>query len=166
MAVSERETVEVWRDVEWAPKYSVSNLGRVRGAQGKILKVRPERGGYHRVVIYADGAPRHVMIHRLVCAAFIGPCPDGHEVNHKNCIRQDNRPENLEWVTRRQNAKHRERFGRHSRGEWNANARLTRKEALRIREIVAGGARQQCAATIYGISKSMVSNIARGENWQ
>jgi hypothetical protein len=165
MASSARQAVEAWRDIEWAPNYSVSNFGNVKGPRGCILKERVDRGGYRRVAIYVDGKPKHTMIHRLTCTAFVGARPDGHEVNHKNCIRHDNRAENLEWVTRQQNAEHRQLHGIHQRGEQNGNARLTQKQADRLREIIAGGARRGCAATVYGISKSMVGCIARGQNW-
>jgi hypothetical protein len=47
-----------------------------------------------------------MFVHRIVAAAFIGPCPDGLEINHKNGIKLDNRAENLEYTTRSANMKH------------------------------------------------------------
>lgn len=46
-----------------------------------------------------------VPIHRIVCTAFNGPPPsDQHVVDHIDTNRANNRPENLRWLTRLENA--------------------------------------------------------------
>ncbi len=46
-----------------------------------------------------------VPIHRIVCTAFNGPAPtDQHVVDHIDTNRANNRPENLRWLTRLENA--------------------------------------------------------------
>lgn len=53
--------------------------------------------GYHLLA----GVP----IHRIVCSAFNGPPPsDQHVVDHIDTNRGNNRPENLRWLTRLENA--------------------------------------------------------------
>lgn len=53
--------------------------------------------GYHLLA----GVP----IHRIVCSAFNGPPPtDQHVVDHIDTNRANNRPENLRWLTRLENA--------------------------------------------------------------
>lgn len=99
---------EEWRVVPGHPDYEVSSLGRVRSWKGKnsratntprIIKPHTHKLGYLRLTV--DNA--RTSVHQLVAAAFHGPCPDGMEVDHINNIKADNRPENLRYLTRRQN---------------------------------------------------------------
>ena len=47
---------------------------------------------------------KHYRVHRLICEAFHGLCPEGKgEVDHINRKKDDNRPENLRWVTHQEN---------------------------------------------------------------
>lgn len=103
---------EIWKECceGW---YEVSNLGRVRRAKaaagtrvGKILKPRPVRGGYRAVCMTVHGKRYYRPIHRLVAAAFIDPCPEGKQVNHKDGVKTNNCVGNLEYVTPKQNAIH------------------------------------------------------------
>ena len=59
--------------------------------------------GYLRVRING----KSYMVHRLVAEAFIGPIPDGCQIDHLNRNPQDNRCENLLIVTRSQNNRNR-----------------------------------------------------------
>lgn len=46
----------------------------------------------------------NIAIHRIVAIAFLGPPPTAqHVVDHIDTNRQNNRPENLRWVTRFEN---------------------------------------------------------------
>lgn len=53
------------------------------------------RKGYVRV--YIDG--KYYSVHRLVLETFVGPCPEGKTCDHINRIHNDNRLDNLRWVT-------------------------------------------------------------------
>jgi len=101
--------LEQWRPViGYEGLYEVSNAGRVRRSGpsmdgkariGRILRPAPASHGYPTVVLWRQGRGRTETIHRLVAAAFIGLCPDGHEVNHINGLKDDNDVNNLEYVT-------------------------------------------------------------------
>ena len=59
-----------------------------------------EEGNSYRLR-YVNGKPYRV--HRIICSAFHGKPPTGHDVDHINGIRNDNRPENLRWASRSDN---------------------------------------------------------------
>lgn len=105
---------------EWCPVvgyegyYSVSNIGRVRrdaggpGARAGLV-LRPKRNaktGYLTVSLFRGGDGCSHTVHTLVAAAFIGVRPNGWTVNHIDGDKLNNRPSNLEYVTRGDNARH------------------------------------------------------------
>lgn len=86
--------------------YWVTDCGRVFKGQ-KELKKNKATNGYVTVSIkYIDGTRKSKYLHRLVAEAFI-PNPENKAfVNHKNLVKNDNRLENLEWVTPKENNQH------------------------------------------------------------
>lgn len=90
--------IELWRPVRSNPNYSVSSLGRVcRTTPGKgvkkpgLLKIHRDRGGYCWAAL-GENAGRivHGYVATLVAGAFIGPCPPGFEVDHKDGNQENN----------------------------------------------------------------------------
>ena len=91
---------EIWKTVDGASNYEVSNKGLVRFTASRRLRVQYDVNGYRRVYIGFL-----VYVHHLVAEAFIGP-RDDREINHKNGIKSDNRDLNLEWVSHKANQVH------------------------------------------------------------
>lgn len=99
-------TTETWKDIpEFEGRYQVSDLGRVRNPQG-VLRPQLINSGYFVVHLYADGARKAALVHRLVALGFVDGHFEGAHVNHKNADKQHNIATNLEWVTRSQNMLH------------------------------------------------------------
>lgn len=93
---------EIWKPVlGFEGKYEVSSRGRVRSLFGvpHLLKLYKIPYGY----MEARLTGHHKRVHRLVLEAFVGPCPKGYQCDHINAVRDDNRLENLRWVTGREN---------------------------------------------------------------
>lgn len=95
-----------------------SNLGRGNRRNGKtvdLYEIRPRytKNGYARVYVRNSetGKRNDLYIHRLVAQYFLPPVYGKNYVNHKNCIRSDNRVTNLEWVTAKENTDQTERIG-------------------------------------------------------
>jgi hypothetical protein len=115
-------THEEWQSVVGAELgYEVSTHGRVRSIDRIVLSVSksgklvqtPHRGkllnpvfnnyGYLTVWIRPPDQVckrRRMQIHRLVTAAFVGPCPAGMEVCHNDGDRSNNHLWNLRYDTR------------------------------------------------------------------
>jgi transcriptional regulator of NAD metabolism len=92
------------------------------------------------------------------------------EVNHKNADKLDNRPENLEYMTRAQNIAHSHKIAGRKRtslrGSLVPNAVLTEFAVKDIRALLASGERQTDIAAKYGVTKSAIWNIAHGKWWK
>ena len=101
---------EVWKPVlGYEDRYEASNYGRVRSLgndksrKEKILKPGKSGKGYLQFSLYRDGKPKRYKVHRLVWEAFNGPIPAGMQVNHINEDKNDNRFENLNLMTCKEN---------------------------------------------------------------
>jgi hypothetical protein len=70
------------------------------------LKVGRDKHSYCVVQLCKDGKYTHKRVHRCVWEAFNGRIPDRLEINHINLDREDNRIENLELLTHRDNVNH------------------------------------------------------------
>lgn len=105
------ETVE-WRDVPgWEGCYKVSNDGQIysiarSGCKGGLRKFHINAGGYRMVSLKSHGRSLTTGIHRLVALAFVPNPENKPQVNHINGKKDDNRAENLEWVTAKENTQH------------------------------------------------------------
>lgn len=90
--------------IEKYPNYSISDCGEViNEITGKIKHKFLHQKGYYMVTLYKNGKPKNIYVHRLVAETFI-PNPQNKEtINHKNEIKTDNRVENLEWLTGKEN---------------------------------------------------------------
>ena len=97
----------IWKDIKgYEGKYQISDLGVVKTIHKNYIKELKQQlncKGYYTVCLSKNGKHKRFFVHRLVAIAFIGNPKKLPEVNHKNCIRHDNRVENLEWVSREDN---------------------------------------------------------------
>lgn len=101
--------MEIWKDCKgYEGLYQVSSLGRiwsVRKQRYMYLSKKPT--GYLEVTLTAkNGKRKYERVHRLVALAFIDNPNNCPVVNHLNGIKDDNRVENLEWATVKDNTKH------------------------------------------------------------
>jgi hypothetical protein len=114
--------------------------------------------GYIVFTLHVDGQRAQIKMHRLIWLAAHGCIPDGLMPDHRNRIKSDNRIANLLLVDAKGNSENRRSYV----GESNPAARLTRDRAIEIRFATGSYAAK---ALRFGVSKSLVAQISRGELW-
>lgn len=150
---------ETWKPIPikgYETHYEVSSFGRIRNTK-RIMSPRTYENGYIKANLTNNAGKTKILrgVHRLVAISFIPnplrkPC-----VNHKDNNPQNNRIENLEWVTHQENKDHSVRQNRHAKGEKVGSAKLSPWQVLKIRKsnnpITLGEKYGVCSATIYSL---------------
>lgn len=109
---------EIWKDIPgFEGYYQASNMGRVKSLdryvnykncgfalrKGKILSPKISNKGYLETTLMKEGKSYYKRIHRLIAETFL-PNPNNYScINHINENKTDNKIENLEWCTSKQN---------------------------------------------------------------
>ena len=168
-------TNEEWRTVERNDNYEVSNLGRVRrvtaakgATAGRILQPYTRKdNGYVQICISRDDKKNIAKLAHIAAEAFIGPRPNGLEVNHKDGIKTNNAADNLEYATRSENMLHAFGTGLASHaGEKNPRAKLTEAKVVDIKQALSEGETVASLSRRYGVCKHAIINIKNGRSWK
>lgn len=162
---------EIWKSVVgYEGKYMVSNMGRVKSLNfgrmhyERIMKQTYDRNGYLFVNLWMKNKYRGHRIHRLVYEAFISPLPQWvsnqkgdyrMEINHKNEIRDDNRLENLELITCKEN----NNYGLHKQRISKSNSKKVYQYTLDKKLVKIWANTKSCS--IDGFRQSNVSACCR-----
>ena len=73
-----------------------------------LFRSKQEHNGYLSVNLYKEGIRKKILVHRLVAMTFIDNPNNLPQVNHKDCNKQNNYIQNLEWVSPKQNIEYSE----------------------------------------------------------
>lgn len=95
--------------IEFENNYFIASDGNVFSSKSGIIKpLRQSIGnsGYSYVTTSINGKRKMFIVHRLVAKYFLSGFVEKLDVNHKNGIKTDNRVENLEMATRKENLLH------------------------------------------------------------
>ena len=103
--VFKRIADEIWAVIDGFPRYSISNMGRVKNnATSLILRhQKVSQGGYSGVCLSNEEGHSWKGVHTLVASAFIPNPKQLDEVDHIDYNRQNCRFDNLQWITHKEN---------------------------------------------------------------
>lgn len=109
--MEEIEEFEEWRGCGESENrfYKVSNFGHFKSIskvnkKEKILKGYPNKDGY---LIIAIGKKKRITIHTLVAYAFLGARVEGHQIDHIDRCKTNNKVDNLRYCTAIENMRNR-----------------------------------------------------------
>lgn len=176
---------EVWKDVPGLEGlYQASTHGRVKSMdriirtgwgykeilrKGKITLGFKTSYGYRKVNITSTPkSTKATYLHRIIAMTFIENINNKPFINHINGIKDDNRVQNLEWVTQSENHKHAYKIGLQVplKGDDHPRRKLSSLEVLEIKKRVLNGETPYSFAKEYGVSRSNVYHIIRKDTWK
>lgn len=166
---------EIWKVIPGFNRYEASSLGNIRTLNwkksGRTVVMKPaisKKGYLTTVMLNNEGEYKNVKVHRMVAFAFLGVPDDLNlTVNHINRIKSDNRPENLEYLTRIDNSRDAWNNGMQKwKGEDNNFSKLTEKQVLEIREkFIPFIYTKQQLAEEYGVKIGTIKNVILRRTW-
>ena len=138
---------EIWKDIKkYEGIYQVSNLGRIKSLERKVrhregfklvkakfLSLCYDKDKYLVIGLWKNGIRINYKVHRLVASEFILNDKNKPSINHKDCNKNNNLVDNLEWVTPKENKIHAKFMGLLPVGESNGASKLNRKDIINIR---------------------------------
>jgi len=157
--------MEVWKKIEGFENYEVSNYGNVK-RNNKLRTIKPNKRGYVRIDLYNKGVFKYFFIHRLVANSFLDNTKNKPQVNHINGIKHDNRVENLEWCTAKENIIHaiNNNLIIPPAGEKQGASKLTEADILNIRKDTT--TKKYILAEKYNVSRGLISDIINFKRWK
>lgn len=166
--------LEIWKDIPtWEGHYQASTFGRIRSLtrirrdgrteHGKIMILRKKKNGYMQTAFRLDRKRYWYTVHRLVALTFIANPNNLEFVNHINCIKDDNRLANLEWMSIRQNTDHALENDLYYRGEDITISKLTEDQ---VREIRLSPGVTKKFYDEYGVARTTVKAARSGKTWK
>lgn len=138
---------EIWKSVKgFENLYEVSNAGRVYSKIRKLIlepailmpslksRLSAKRASstkpYFEVILHKGGKQKHCLVHRLVAEAFLDNPENKPIVNHLNEVTADNRVQNLQWCTAKENSQHSQKLRKMERMKIEKITGVTKKGQL------------------------------------
>lgn len=172
--------IEIWKDIKgYEGLYSVSNLGRVKSiermrenhskmqkVEEKIKSTRKDTQGYLLLDLYKNNKQKTIRVHRLVAVMFLENIGNKETVNHIDGDKSNNKIENLEWATFKEQNIH--FYSKNLKSDKNIekavnamnNATSKQVECLTTNKIYVSAS---SAGREIGISGSYIMRCCRGE---
>ena len=135
----------------------------------RFLSTSIGKDGSYSVTLTIEGRKLKMHLHRLVAILYHGKPPKGkNNARHKNGVRSDNRPENIEWLSLSEIQASLFKSGARvaAQGSERGSSKLTDSKVLDIRRRVLNGETRLAMAAEYCVSHSTISKICSGLTWR
>lgn len=157
-------------NIERFPDYEFLESGHVISYKKIVPRIlSPIRMGSYTGLQLArsDGLLEKQYLHRLICEAFNGPCPDGMECRHLDGNKYNNIAKNLAWGTKSENNIDKNGHGTGISGEANPMAKLTEADVKRMREYrKRTGESYKKISELYGVSAMTAYRAITEQSWR
>jgi hypothetical protein len=159
---------ELWRPVtDTNEAYWISNMGRLlcRNWKGSgrdaIMKPAKDAKGYVRTMLKYGDRFRTIKVHRIVAQEWVDNPGNKPHVDHMNFVRDDNRSDNLRWVTPLENTQRSHAAGNFAcvDGSKNPFSKLNEKVVVEIRRRFKGGETRRQLAHEYGVAPATIKDV-------
>lgn len=134
-----------------------------------VYKNRKGFNEYLRIALTDSKGQQKYLLHHRVLAEIFLPNPQGFlTVNHKDGDKGNNSLSNLEWCSYQDNLKHavKEKLNVAQRGAKSHASKLTPRDVVQIKELLAKGVSQQKVADAFKVSRGCVLGIYTGKTWK
>lgn len=123
--------------------------------------------GYRNVILSGKcGLQVTRKVHRVVAEHFIPNPENKPQVNHINGIKADNRIENLEWCTAKENVQHSMLLKTYLLGTQRFNAKLNNNDVADIRRLHTEGVAGNKIARIYNVTPGTIRAAVNRKTWK
>lgn len=169
--------------------YSYSKKNKYNPNHNGMYLKKTNDNGYEYVTLHNNGKQKKCAVHRIIAEAFIKNYLNKPHVNHINGVKNDNRVENLEWCTPKENCIHAYKNGlsivnenvrrissekmkmwnssdigkEHCRNNGIARRKLSKEQVKQIVDLKKSGKSAYYVARIMPVSKPQILKIYRGE---
>lgn len=172
--------IETWRSIING-KYEVSSHGRIRSWYGwgrrrsepTIIKpwqtgrkYKSGKRGALSVRLKVDNEYKRFKVHHLVLEAFVCHRPYKCECAHLDGNIENNRLNNLQWVTHKENEDHKRTHGTLLCGGRMPNAKLTDNNVREIFRMADNGCSHGIIADKFKVNRRNITNILCGNRWK
>lgn len=154
------------------PDILVGEDGTIFGVRGRPLKGKLTYDGYLCYGISVEGKNKTIKGHRIVLETFVGPCPEGLETRHLDGNGLNNRLENLEWGSKKDNGEDRVKHGSSDRVRQarrgntdGAKGKVTLAMVLEMRQRAVNGEIVRDFYKEYPVSYAYARKIVNGNAW-